>query len=167
MGLPKSKYSSPKHTPGGEFLLNKENYIGWYVVTYKNEYLTGKQAKDSSKKLIPVAKEQVIKPLFVEDKVEPNLTVVKNGIWTRYFLKKISNQKIIEVSKKKYLFFDKAPNIESAKLDWIIQGPVENRLINNYLYYGAEHNNRIATLKLNNTLDGISSYITDYTEFVN
>ena len=58
-------------------------------------------------------------------------------------------------------------NIESAKLDWIIQGPVENRLINNYLYYGAEHNNRIATLKLNNTLDGISSYITDYTEFVN
>ena len=166
MGLPKSKYSSPKHTPGGEFLLNKENYIGWYVVTYKNEYLTGKQAKGNSKKLIPVEEEQVVRPLFVEDKVEPNLTVVKDGVWTRYFLKKITNQKIIEVSKKKYLFFDQAPNIESVKLNWIIQGPVENRLINNYLYYGAEHNNRIATLRLNNTFDGISSHITDFAEFV-
>ena len=26
MGLPKSKYSKPKHTPGGEFNLDKENY---------------------------------------------------------------------------------------------------------------------------------------------
>ena len=166
MGLPKSKYSKAKHTPGGEFKLDNENYIGWYVITYKNDYLTGKQAKDNSKKLTPVNEAKIEKPLFVEDKVQPNLTTVKNGKWTRYFLKKDTNQKIIEVTKKKYLLLHNTSNIQSAKLDWFIQGPVENRLINNYLYYGAEHNNRIATLKLNNTFDGISSYITDFTEFV-
>lgn len=166
MGLPKSKYSKPKHTPGGEFNLDKENYVGWYVVTYKNEYLTGKQAKDNSKKLTPVEVEQIVKPLFVEDKVQPNLTTVKNGKWTRYFLKKASNQKIIEVTKKKYLSFINTSNIQSAKLDWFIQGPVENRLINSYLYYGAEHNNRISTIKLDRSFSGISSYLTDYTEFV-
>ena len=166
MGLPKSKYSKPKHTPGGEFKLNNEDYIGWYVVTYKNDFLTGKQAKDDSKKLTLVEEEVIPKPSFVEDKVEPNSTTVKNGVWTRYFLKKSTNQKIIEVNKKKYLSFTNTSNIESTKLDWIIQGPVENRLINNYLYYGAEHNNRINTIKLNRTFNGISSYISDYTEFV-
>jgi hypothetical protein len=51
MSLPKSKYSAPLHTPGKEFLLKGENYIGWYVRTYQNKHYTGKVLDKNSKLL--------------------------------------------------------------------------------------------------------------------
>ena len=52
MFIPKSKYSTPKHSPGDEFTLNGKNYIGWYIQLSTGEYYTGKTFNSSSKKLM-------------------------------------------------------------------------------------------------------------------
>ena len=167
MGLPSSKYSQPKHTPGKEFTLNGENYRGWYITTYQNKHYTGKVLDSNSKRLYPIVTSQPeIASNFAEDITAPSASDRVLGTWTRYFVQKLSNRKIIEVSRTKYNQFKKSPGYIRGELQWKLKGPAENKVINGYTYFGASHINKTSTEELNTTLNGIINYIKDYSQFV-
>ena len=48
------------------------------------------------------------------------------GYIVRYFVKFVSNDHIIEISKDQYNLFSKNPYYYSVKLDWTISGTVED-----------------------------------------
>lgn len=173
MYLPKSKYSAPKHTPGGEFSLQGVEYVGWYIQTFKNEYYTGKTFSKDSKLLIKlVIESNVIDSntndpyTFASSIVSPTAREVGNGKWTRYFVKDPRNNKIIEVDKAKYNLFKRKPYLILTTMEWITKGPASNLQINGYTYFGAEHQNRTTALRLEEVMPGISSFIKDYSQFV-
>lgn len=167
MALPRSKYSAPKHTPGREFTLNGQDYIGWYVVTFRNDYFSGKELDSNSKKLKPIlAPDNSTGPLFVEQKVSPIKELIIDGFWTRYFVQKVATRKIVEVRRNKFLEFKKTAGYQTAELNWKIIGPAENVTINNYTYFGADHVNRHNTKALESKIPGLSDFIKNYSEFV-
>lgn len=166
MAIPKSKYSDPKHTPGKEFTLDGKDYKGWYVETFNKRYYTGKTISNTSKELIPITSIPKPKDIFVQEFLSPNSDEKRKGSFQRFLVQKINNKKIIEVSKDKFnLFVNKSP-YKTAILTWVIKGPAENTFFNGYVYYGAEHKNREAVNRLENTLPGVSSYFKNYSEFV-
>lgn len=173
MYLPKNKYSAPKHTPGGEFSLNGIEYVGWYIRTFKNEYYTGKAFSKDSKLLIKLTEETNVIDANRNDpftfnsiQVAPSSKDRINGKWKRYFLKDSRNGKIIEVDKDKFLLFKKKSYVLKGLLEWEIKGPAENLVINGYTYYGASHQNKIKVAELEKTFPGLSSFVKDYSQFV-
>ena len=174
MYLPKSKYSAPKHTPGGEFILNNQVYVGWYIKTFKNQYFTGRSLTKESKILIKLDQEDGFvtdqnlnnSTRFASMKVAPSKIDTQNGKWTRYFLQDSRTLKIIEVDRNKAIFFKRKSYIKQAKIDWNIKGPAENVTSGQYTYYGAAYQNRVAVEKLESTIKGITNFIKDYSEFV-
>ena len=173
MYLPKNKYSKPRHSPGGEFSLDNKEYVGWYIQTYTKEYYSGKTLNKNSKLLFKLSDSDNIIDrnendpfIFSSVIVSPTPRERSNGIWKRYFLKDPRNNKIIEVDKKKYLLFKRKTYVLRAELDWKIEGPAENQNINGYTYFGATHVNKVNTQALESTIKGITTYIKDYSEFV-
>lgn len=167
MALPKSKYSEPKHTPGKEFTLNGQEYRGWYITTYKGTTYSGKYYDENSKILIPITP-PVSEPTysFIPETVHPSDNDKKAGTWKRYFIQKKANRKIIEVSKPRYLDFSKKSEFNRVELEWKLKGPAENQTINGYVYFGAAHINEVNTKGFENVMPGISSFIKNYSEFV-
>lgn len=167
MSLPKSKYSQPKHTPGKEFTLNGKVYIGWYITTFKGENYTGKYFDNNSKLLTPITTTSAVENYqFIEQLVEPTSNDLKKGFWQRYFIQKNSTLKIIEVDKLRYLDFEKVSGFKRGTLKWVTKGPAENQSINGYTYFGASHVNKVNTQALESTVKGITTYIKDYSQFV-
>jgi hypothetical protein len=62
--------------------------------------------------------------------------------------------------------FKPEPEYNKAELDWKIQGPAENQTINGYTYFGAAHVNEVNIQALETTIKGISTFIKDYSQFV-
>lgn len=172
MYLPKSKYSEPKHTPGGEFLLGDEQYRGWYIVTYKKEYLTGKAITNKSQFLTPIDTPERTDTRdlptldFYNQSVTPTETDKRAGMWKRYFLLDTRTKKIVEVNKDKFDVFKTKTYITRGVLNWKLKGPAQNITKEKYVYYGAAHINRTNTEKLNQSLPGLTDFIKDYSEFV-
>lgn len=169
MAIPRSKYSQPRHTPGREFTLEGRNYVGWYVVTFQDRYFAGESLDKNSKEILPIQETTVqtnTQKVFVEQKVEPSIDDRVRGEWTRYFLQNKANLHIIEVKKDRFDAYKKTPNIVLGKLKWNLKGPADNVIKGPYVYYGASHQNRLATEKLETTLKGITNFIKDYSEFV-
>lgn len=166
MALPRSKYSEPRHTPGREFSLDGKEYVGWYVKTYQEKYYTGKTLGNRSKEIFPINYEEPVEESFAEQKIEPNAYERDKGSFTRYFIQKRSNNKIVEVQKGRYMNFTNKSLYVKATLDWKIKGPAENQNIKGYVYFGAAHVNEVNTKALENTIKGISNFIKDYSEFV-
>ena len=168
MFIPKSKYSTSKHTPGREFLLNGKRYIGWYIQLSTGEYYTGKVFDTKSVKLESVkntGETEIIYP-FHDVKTSPSPKDIQNKTWTRYFLRDKRNSRIIEVDKERYGLFRVKPYVIRVTLDWVLQGPAENLIINGYQYYGAAHKNKVAAEALEPTMPGLSTFIKNYAEFV-
>ena len=167
--LPRSKYSKPIHTPGKEFTLNGKEYVGWYVVTYQEKFYTGKTITKESKEIQKVVtsptNSNTVK-VFVEQEVKPTLEDRAAGIWRRYFIQKVVNKVIIEVTKERYQAYLKTPGYKVLSLFWIIKGPAENVVKGPYVYKGASEKNREAVGKLENSFQGIQNYIKDYSKFV-
>lgn len=168
MYIPKSKYSTPKHTPGDEFTLDGRNYIGWYIQLSTGEYYTGRSFNASSKKLISSTETTELKPYlsFIPVNVSPTPRDKTNLKWTRYFLQDQRNKRIIEVDKAKFDSFKIKNYITRGTLEWELKGPAENLNVDGYLYYGAAHQNKLKAEKLEKTIPGITSFIKDYSQFV-
>ena len=168
MYIPKSKYSTPKHTPGDEFTLNGKNYIGWYIQLSTGEYYTGKVFNASAKKLISSTETTPMTPYlsFISVNAVPSVNDRANSKWTRYFLQDQRNKQIIEVDKLKYNAFSAKPYVTRSTVEWELKGPVENKVIDGYQYYGAAHQNRVKVEELEKSIPGISSFIKDYGQFV-
>lgn len=167
MAVSNTKYSAPRHTPGGELLLNGKDYRGWFIVTHRDEYFTGKEVTTASSKLTPINTEAPINaPIFIEQVVEPSTYDRSNGTWTRFFIQKNSNLRVIEVTQLRFNSFKNVTGYKLGELKWKLKGPADNQSINGYTYFGATHINKINTEALNSNLPGITSYIKNYSEFV-
>lgn len=165
--LPKSKYSDPIHTPGKEFELNGQEYVGWYVVTYLDRYYTGKTLTEDSKEIFKIQIETPFQNnVFVQQVVSPSVSERVAGIWKRYLIQKISSQAIIEVNKERYDSFNNTPGIRRVTLQWVIKGPAQDVFNGPYRYVGAENKNRETVSKLENTIPGIATFFKDYSQFV-
>lgn len=166
MAIPKSKYSDPKHTPGKEFTLNGQEYRGWYVETYQKRYYTGRTVTERSQEIYPIVTQSLNLDIFAEQEIKPSDGDRSQGTFLRYIVQKVSNRKIIEVTKERYDLLKNKPGYKGITIKWIIKGPAENKLYNSYLYYGAEHRNRETIKKFETIISGVTNFFKDYTEFV-
>lgn len=166
--LPRSKYSDSIHTPGKEFTLNGKEYVGWYVVTYQDRYFSGKVLTKQSKEIFKISTEVStnVNKVFVSQVVSPSIEERVEGIWKRYFLQKKSSLAIIEVDKERFTAFNRTSGYTQGTVDWVIKGPVQDITKGPYVYRGAEFRNRETITKLEHTIPGISSFIKDYSQFV-
>ena len=81
----------------------------------------------------------------------------KAGKLDRYFLQNTSTGTITEISKELFDFKSKnRPLYEKvAKLEWKLEGPVSDIIVNGNLFKGASSVNRQAVKELNKTVKGI------------
>lgn len=167
MFIPKTKYSKPRHSPGKDFLLNGKVYVGWYIELSTGEFYTGKVFDSKSVKLESLKNTTVeISYPFHGVEVSPSTKDRENKVWSRYFLQDKRNSKIIEVDKQRYDLFKVKPYVTRGAVNWILQGPVDNLMINGYQYYGAAHKNKLLIEGLEKTMPGILNFIKDYGQFV-
>ena len=168
MYIPKSKYSEPKHSRG-DFLFSKDGtpYVGWYVKTYNDIYLSGKEPSNSSTVLELVDEEpDKAKPKFISDTILPEVEDYNKGYFTRYYLQDRRNLKIIQVNQQKYFYFTKETYIKGIELKWVIRGPAQDVIKPPYLYQGAITRNKQTIDTYSNMMTGLKDYILDYKEFV-
>jgi len=99
--------------------------------------------------------------------LEKDIDYSKDSI-ERYFLYNRSNGKIKELSRKQYI--DKVKDNRKyetlEKVQWKIQGPVDDIYIKGVLYQGARSQNRKAIEQIKQTIPSIENKVKDYAQFV-
>lgn len=172
MWLPVFKYLL-KFAKAGMFKFKTgQSYEGAYVETSTGKFYAGEKPGDESLELIyddseisPAISEETEE--FVGISIYPEPSDYKRGFMMRYFLKKDTSDKIIEVTKNRYdrsitkLFF------KGTSIKWILEKPVKDIFNQGYLYKGAATRNKENTQKGNLELKGLVTFITEYDKFVN
>jgi len=174
------------YTQGKEFMTEDNvEYIGSY-----HRYITGEIYTKSvwdvkkSKRLIEYV-ETVTKPEFVYDTLNPNLTLkyiqpkthsvtvnktdIRNGYITRYFIKRVNDENIIEINQLQYTAWtqdviEKKMHI-AIQLIWYISGEIEDTFDGIVKKSGVVTNNQKQVTYASKTLPGISNILTDFTQF--
>lgn len=173
-------------TQGKEFMTEDNvEYIGGY-----HRYITGEIYTESnwnvrkSKRLIKYV-ENVTKQTFIYDTLKPNLTlkyiqpnahsvtISKNdisiGYITRYFIKKINNESIIEINQTQYNAWlqdviEKKMHI-AISLTWYISGAIEDKTSGVVTIPGVVSKNQKQVSYANKTLPGVSNMLTNLIEY--
>lgn len=173
-------------TQGKEFMTEDNiEYIGEY-----HRYITGEIYTESnwnvrkSKRLIKYV-ENVTKQTFIYDTLKPNLTlkyiqpnahsvtISKNdisiGYITRYFIKKINNESIIEINQTQYNAWlqdviEKKMHI-AISLTWYISGAIEDKTSGVVTIPGVVSKNQKQVSYANKTLPGVSNMLTNLIEY--
>jgi len=173
------------YTTGSQFMTEDNvEYIGLY-----HAYSTGEQYTNAtwnsklSKRLIPYAKfdttneqYQLLKPDIILNYETPSASsvVIKkididNGYVNRYFLQKINETKILEVSQ---ITYDKwASDVidkklhNAATLQWSITGNIEDVTINGILSIGVISKNKKAVEEVSQTIPDLALILTNFTQF--
>ena len=170
MYLPKSKYTKPKYTSGNEFIQpDGTYYTGWYVKTFKDEYISGKVPSKHSVLLINEGEVEINIPdsyKFTNDVIIPTEKDYKDGFFYRYYIQDRRSRAIIEAGKDKYKYFLKQRYTQEVKVKWVLEGPAENVNKGLYIYFGAASKNEQAIKEAESTIKGLSSVIKSYSEFV-
>lgn len=172
------------YTSGSEWMtLDGTEYIGLYHTYTTNETFT--QAMwdlKQSKQLVPfVVKNSLVdqfkKLKTIETKFEQPKTHIpiitlqdrKNASITRYFIKKINDQAIMEIDADQ---FDAVAsgNIDSnlyiaTKLEWSIAGPIENTYANGTTILGVKTKNYKALIEAEKALPGIIVKLSNLIEY--
>lgn len=180
--IPKSKYTEPKYTSGGEFInkTTQKDYTGYYIETYRDRFYAGKSPQQAGDEIVKIKSEGIVNKgakasLFLlltalaKGFFKPSASSVDkdNGFTTRYFIQDKSTNKIVETDKNTYLQAqDQIPNQRFATADWIIKGPAENQVINGYPFEGAASKNKKTIQALESQIPGISTFVTDYSLLV-
>ena len=170
MYLPKSKYSKPKLTPGKQFTLpDGTEYKGWYFKTYKGEQYTGSEPYYASEQLTRMSLIDAVgstlgRVNFIQLLIT-NSDLIK-GFIKRLFVKNKIDGKIIEVTQDQVQDYSEINYYQISSLDWNITSPAEDVVVNGFVYEGSISKNKKAVEELNKTFTGISSYITDYSKYV-
>ena len=173
---PKSTKPKVQETLGGEFVYksNKVGYVGKYIKTFRGKYLAGTEETPSSQELekigtrgpngevLTAAALAVVALLGFFKKLITSADR-KNGKTKRYFVQIKPGTKIVETDKDTYYqSIKELPYNNAAVVDWIIEGPAEDQIINGFPYEGAASKNQKTIAALESTIPGISTYITDY-----
>ena len=172
--IPESRYSDPKSTAGGDFVVKTtgEDYKGRYIETFDGRFYSGTKPEENGVEL------EELKPGFLEDLMPLAVPVLgllagffagklrkgdrAKGVTKRYFVQDKRTNKITETNLQTYQEAQRLPSKRFAFTDWIIKGPAEDAIIKGYPFEGAASKNRKAILKLEKDMPGISKFITDY-----
>ena len=170
MFLPKIKIKLPKFTLG-DFLSfgNGEPYSGYYYEDYKGQYFSGKGPSNTSVPLVlqdPTEADSEEENFIVQQNVKPKVEDYDKGFFKRYYLKDSRNGKIVETTEKIYNSELEKLFIKGTTIDWVIQKPAKDLIIEGSLYQGAITRNKLKVQQAEQQLRGIADYITQYDEFV-
>lgn len=171
MWLPIFKYLK-KFAKFGQFNLpSGDPYEGPYTVSSDGTARAGDFPTKSSPVLIP--REGVLdlpnegEPVYSSDTIYPTPEDYKKGYMMRYFAKKDTSDKIIELNKNNFKEYSKKPFIQAAEVKWIIAKPAKDIFNQGYLFKGAATRNKeninIASIKVK----GLNKFIEEYDKFVN
>lgn len=170
MYIPKSKYKPAKYTNGDKFTQpDGTYYTGWYIETFRGEFLSGKIPNKNSITLIEestVEGSYLSTYSFANDIIIPTDLNYKDGFFYRYFIQDRRNNAIIEATQEKYKYFLKQRYTREVQVKWILQGPAENINKGLYIYFGAATKNKESILEAEKTIIGLSSVINSYSQFV-
>lgn len=174
-----SKISKPKTTKGGEFLIKStgEDYKGKYFKTYGEKYQAGSTPEDGGEELQEISKRTsqagdllgvglglglllgLAKGLF-KPKISNKNKV--DGTVPRFFAQDDRTNKVIEVDKEGYGKLQKQPGVTTAKIDWVIKQPAEDKVINGYPLEGSISKNKKLIDNLETKIKGIKLLVRDY-----
>jgi hypothetical protein len=182
--IPKSRISEPQSTSGNEFIIKDtgEPYTGFYIETYKGTYFAGKTPEENGVEIV-LAEEnpqlerkfQELLPLLQNLAIAfiPTLSGLQKllGKATRHFVQDKKTGKITETDEETAQQISEQipgnlPNYRVASVEWVTKGPAEDKVINGYLYEGAESKNKKAIEALEKQMPGISSIVTNYADLV-
>lgn len=105
-------------------------------------------------------------PLVFKPKITTN--DIANGFVTRYFVKLVSNRKVIEVDRSQYDYFKTKPFYQTLEMRWIINGNDEDTTDSQgKTIYGVRHQNTVLTNYYNEQMPGISSVLRNPLEYFN
>jgi hypothetical protein len=181
MFRPKTTYTKPKSTPGGEFRekFSGKDYKGSYIKNNREQYFAGKSPEDNGVELVKIEKNlsilQQLAPIGLSllmmiftklFKPTPTSGQTKSGVLPRFFVQDKTNNKIAETDQQSYEEAQKIPTVRTAQTDWIIKGPAEDKNFNGYPFEGAASKNKKAIQALEPQMPGISAFITDYSFLV-
>lgn len=171
------------YTSGSEWMYEDGvEYVGLYHRYITNEIYTEETWNAKvSKKLIPyknINSDAVIysslKQLNINFKepyavvVTPTADDMKRGSFSRYFIKKNNDSRIIEIDKSQYdLYPEKIDPViyDAIYIDWVISGELTDTYINNVFNRGVITKNRLTTIAAEQRLPGMINILTNYSEF--
>jgi hypothetical protein len=181
MFRPKTTYTKPKSTSGGEYRekLSGKDYRGFYIKNNREQYFAGKSPEDNGvelekiekgstllQQLAPVGMSLLMMIFTKLFKPTPTSGQSKSGTLPRYFVQDKTNNKIAETDKQSYQEAQLIPTVRTAQTDWIIAGPAEDKNFNGYPFEGAASKNKKTIQALEPQMPGISTFITDYSFLV-
>ena len=105
-------------------------------------------------------------PRPYNDYYGPTIFDYKNGFFIRYFIRDKRDGKIVEVNTRQFKEKRRLNYVQVGKLEWILQGPAENRVINDVPFVGAAQRNKERVLELDKELKGLKNFIKNYGKFV-
>jgi hypothetical protein len=172
------------YTSGSEWMtLDGTEYIGLYHTYTTNETFT-QPTWDSqqSKQLVTFVKKNSLVDQFkklktIKTKFTQPTTYIpiitqqtrNRGFITRYFIKKINEQFIIEIDLEQFDALASG-NIDNnlylaASIEWAIAGPIENTYVNGTTIIGVKNKNHKALTEAEKTLPGISVKLPNLIEY--
>lgn len=172
--VPESRYSEPKSTPGGDFVVKEtgEDYKGSYIELFDGRFLSGTKPEENGAELVELT------PNYLEDLMPAAVVAAgllagffkpklkrgerEKGKTKRYFIQDKRTNKIVETDLETYQLSQSIPSKRFAAVDWEIKGPAEDQLINGYPYEGAASKNKKAIAAVEKQMPGISTFVTDY-----
>jgi hypothetical protein len=176
--VPESRYSEPKSTPGGDFVVKEtgEDYKGSYIELFDGKFLSGTKPEENGAELVELT------PNYLEDLMPAAVVAAgllvgffkpelkrgerEKGKTKRYFIQDKRTNKIIETDLETYQLSQSIPSKRFAAVDWEVKGPAEDQLIKGYPYEGAASKNKKAVAAVEKQIPGISTFITDYSLLV-
>ena len=180
-----SEIQRAQFTRGKEWMLDDgTEYIGLYHTYITGEiYTEADWNSNTSVKLIPYedinsdtyqykqltdikTKYNIVQPI----RRKVTLSERRAGVMTRYFIRAINSSNIIEIDENQYTQYiggDIDPNYYVAvSLQWTIAGEVNDRVQDGVLKTGITTKNTQAIQQAEQTIPGLSSYLTDLLEHV-
>lgn len=177
----------------------KVNYVGYYFTTFDGKAFTGKKVGDTTnEELIARSYYDQTSPdyTFVGDKFYSQILKGTNksiqdlptysvprasvasptnedyqvGNFLRYFLKRINNDAIMEISKETFNDIKQGRKYNSALYDttslkWYISGQLDTTISNGIITRGVKEINFESTTQASLSFRGLNLFITDYTQF--
>ena len=200
---PKNKVSPSQYTKGNEYVFSSsgKDYIGYYYKAFDGKYFTGKTPSyDDFELVIAPDINNSSKDYFYRNNIEnnrilnilnpdlkslpqtllPKPTLVTptgedytNGLFTRYFTKRINTNPIVifEIDEQTYDDLSlQSPKYNFAlydviSLSWQISGQLETTTENGIITRGVRQVNMETVQQTNLIFIGINQYLTDYAEF--
>lgn len=97
---------------------------------------------------------------------EPQEVDYTKGILIRYFAQDKRDKRIIEVDKQGYVRAKTRPTFKRVAVNWVIKGPADDYIFGEYMYPGAESQNKNIVEQAEEKIPGLKDYIKDYKQFV-